>query len=184
MAEIIIMTHGMTRAEQRGIFPGNESLDSDVLLPEKFSIQKSMNIVCANLTSSIRTVELLGLDFKIDFSIPVIDYGHWHAKALKELANEEEDELEQWLSDPYSAPHGGTSFKTLYDKSAEWLEHTNYAEPTLIVADANFLRMVLLDVLKAPLSSLFKIDIAPLTSIKFVKRHNHSKISLFPSNIE
>lgn len=173
MAELIIMSHALTKAQQQGIFPGNDKLDSALIVPEGFSAPACALTLSANFKPAILTAQKLGLEATVDLNLPVPDYGSFQGRALKQLARDEAENLEKWLSAPYSSPHGGTSFKDLYDKTALWLEaFANFSQSTLVIADTSFFRMVLLVVLQAPINSFAHLDIAPLTTLKLNRRHN------------
>lgn len=173
MAELIIMSHALTKAQQQGIFPGNDELDSALVVPEGFSAPALTLTLSANFKPAILTAQKLGLEAKIDSTLPVPDFGSWHGVALKQLAKEEAENLGKWLSDPAFAGHGGTSFKDLYDKTAQWLEaFAGFSQSTLVIADTSFMRMVVLVVLKAPASSFVTLDIAPLSTLKLTNWHN------------
>lgn len=172
MAGLILMSHALTRAQQQGIFPGKDKLDSALIVPDSVTVPACAVTFTANFEPAILTARKLGLDATIDAAIPVSDYGRWQGLSLKQLAKEEGEYLQQWLSDPCSAPHGGTSFEELYEKTNKWLEaYLDLSRSTLVIAEAVFLRMVVLIVLKAPVSSLPNIDIEPLTMLKLNNRH-------------
>lgn len=173
MAELIIMSHALTKAQQQGIFPGNDELDSALVVPEGFSAPASALTLTANFRPAILTARKLGLDAKIDSTLPVPDFGRWHGVALKQLAKDEAENFAKWLSDPAFLGHAGTAFNEVYDKTALWLEaFSGFSQSTLVIADTSFMRMVVLVVLKAPASSFVTLDIAPLSTLKLTHRHN------------
>lgn len=172
MAELIIMSHALTKAQQQGVFPGNDALDSALIVPDSFKVPACALTLSANFKPAILTAQKLGLEAKVDLNLPVPDYGSFRGRALKQLAEEEAENLEKWLNDPYSSPHGGTSFKELYDKTALWLEDfAGFSQSTLVIADTNFMRMVVLVVLQASINSFANLDIAPLSTLKLTHRH-------------
>lgn len=174
MAELIIMSHALTKAQKQGIFPGNDELDSALIVPDHFKAAACAITLSANFKPAILTAQKLGLEAKVDFNLPVFDYGSFRGRALKQLAKDEAENLQKWLNDPYSSPHGGTSFQDIYDKTALWLEDfSGFSQSTLVITDPNFLRMVMLVVLQAPISSFANLDIAPLSTLTLSRRHKN-----------
>lgn len=106
---------------------------------------------------------------EIDEQLRDLDCGRFAGKKFDEV---EEADLVRWLTDPYSAPHGGESVAELCDRAATWLEKCS-RHPGRIVAVTHpaVVRAVIVTALKAPLETFWRIDVRPLSQTRFRYRN-------------
>jgi broad specificity phosphatase PhoE len=92
-----------------------------------------------------------------------VDYGRWNGLAVADVAP---DDLQRWMSDPSTAPHGGESFEHVRERAAAWLDSLHgTGGRRLAVTHGIVLKIVLAHVLGAPLTSIWRIDVEPLGSL-------------------
>jgi broad specificity phosphatase PhoE len=92
-----------------------------------------------------------------------VDYGRWNGRTVAEVAEESSQDLQCWMSDPSSAPHGGETLQAVQDRAVAWLSQLP-AEGghMLAVTHAIVLKLLFLHVVCAPLTSIWRIDVEPL----------------------
>jgi broad specificity phosphatase PhoE len=94
------------------------------------------------------------------------DFGTWAGRTLSEVATEDPGALESWLSDPQARPHGGESLVMLVARvsavldSERWPVGLTAAVVTPLVA-----RALAVSAVGAPVSVMFRIEVAPLGRI-------------------
>src|SRR6185437_2451094 len=66
-----------------------------------------------------QTAQLLGLDARVEPLLADLDCARWQGQTLESLPAES---LQDWLTDPAAAPHGGESIVDLIARVAGWLE--------------------------------------------------------------
>ncbi|MFK0382313.1 histidine phosphatase family protein [Agrobacterium sp. NPDC090273] len=95
-----------------------------------------------------------------------VDYGCWNELNLSDVATRWPEALQRWIEDPESAPHGGETLSVGQKRAREWVsgELANGGH-TLAVTHSMIFRLIFLDVVDAPLSSLWKISAAPLATM-------------------
>lgn len=107
----------------------------------------------------------LAAEVQVDEGLRDCDFGRWAGVSLKELQAREPEALADWLANPAAAPHGGESVEQLYQRAAEWLGQLREPGTWVAVTHPFMLRVVMLLVLDAPLSSFHRIDVAPLAEL-------------------
>jgi len=94
------------------------------------------------------------------------DYGRWSGRTIDDIAAEAPHALESWMSDPTAAPHGGESAEAVLARAAAFLDGLHgEGGPLLAVTHGLILKVLLLHVLGAPLTSLRRVDVAPLGTL-------------------
>ncbi|MEJ0012983.1 MAG: histidine phosphatase family protein [Bauldia sp.] len=167
MIRLTFVCTASTAATRRAAFPLDEPLD-------KFGAAeaRALSLIPAfrtppqhALTSPAlrarQTAELLRVDATPDAALRDLDYGRWSGKTMAEIGAAEQDAVAAWLSDPSAAPHGGESIAALFDRVRGFLGGLGDGT-TVAVTHVPVIRAAVAIVLDAPLSSFWKIDIAPL----------------------
>ncbi|QKW05588.1 histidine phosphatase family protein [Streptomyces sp. NA04227] len=95
------------------------------------------------------------------------DMGRWRGHTLAEIAAYEAPEVDRWLADPRSAPHGGESMFGFISRIGHWLDTRPTAGEgrVLAVAEASAVRAALVYALGAPPSTYWNIDVRPLSTV-------------------
>ncbi|MEW9612304.1 histidine phosphatase family protein [Shinella sp. S4-D37] len=94
------------------------------------------------------------------------DYGQWTGRTVADVAERSPEDLQRWMADPSSAPHGGETAEAVRARAADWLDglHAKGGH-TLAVTHAIVLKLLFLHVVGAPLTSLRRIDVEPLAML-------------------
>ncbi|MER6563095.1 histidine phosphatase family protein, partial [Streptomyces sp. NPDC001027] len=82
-----------------------------------------------------------------------------------EVGAAEPEAVARWLGDPESAPHGGESVRDLCARVAGWLETAADGEGrVLAVVEPEVVRAAAVQVLGAPATAFWRLDVPPLTA--------------------
>ena len=180
MTRLTLLCRGATTANRKGIFGLDEALapDEAQAAATVFArLRPSDRLVCAPEESARSTAAAHSAGCTVDGGLADVDYGAWRGRTLTEVAQTEPDALRQWLSDPAVAPHGGESIAALHERTARWLQGRNGTGGHMVaVTHAAVIRVLVAEVLEAPLGSFWKIDPAPLTITEL--RHDGRRWSL------
>lgn len=163
----------VSRNLRAGYFPSDEILadaeiaDMQRLVWEGGNERPSL-VLCSHARAAKQTAEALG--FHDSVKVPALndlDYGAWKGRSLKEL---DAADLAAWLQDVKCEVHGGESFFDARQRIAEWWRLQNF--PTghcLIFTHANVIKLLVLELLKAPTDAVFHMDIAPLSQTQLTR---------------
>ena len=100
-----------------------------------------------------------------------LDMGSWRGRTLTEVAADGEAGLGVWMADPEAAPHGGESVAQLCRRADSWLEALPpNAGRVLAVVEQAVARAAAVRALDAPLSSFWRVDVPPLSSVQLTGR--------------
>ena len=95
-----------------------------------------------------------------------VAYGEWSNRTVADVAEQAPQDFQSWMVAPSSAPHGGESFEAAQIRAAAWLESLHpKGGSTLAVTHALVLKLLLLHVMGAPLTSVWRIDVEPLGTL-------------------
>jgi broad specificity phosphatase PhoE len=159
---LLLVCTGSTEAHRRAAFPGDEPLDERGMEDaRKVSLSPPERALVSPALRTRQTAELLHLHATVEPSLRDIDYGSWTGKTLKEL---DPDVLSAWLADPASAPHGGESIASLFDRTRGFMSGIDEGT-TVAVTHASVIRAAVAIALDAPMASFWKIDVGPLARV-------------------
>lgn len=163
---LTILCRAATQANQQSRFSSAEGL-----LPKEQARLKA-------LASDLRPLDMVlhaperaafetaaALSARVTLCSPLRDvaYGAWENRTVADIAHHWPQDLERWSADPESAPHGGESFAAAQARAADWLESYHaVGGNTLAVSHAIIVKLLFLHVVGAPLTSIWRIDVAPL----------------------
>ena len=171
---LTLIAHGATAATRAARFPRDEPLE-DRAVPRvralAHHLPRTDRAVASPALRARQTVEFLGLAAEIDDDLRDCDHGRWAGLRLDAVAAAEPDAVAAWLSDPEAAPHGGESIAALILRNARWLDRqVAGAAPARLVAvtHAAIVRAAIVNVLAAPASAFWRIDVAPLSCTEIV----------------
>ncbi|PKA41591.1 histidine phosphatase family protein [Rhizobium sullae] len=172
--------HDLTSAGRSGRFPLDEPLEENAVAKTRAiagQLQRADRVLTSPALRTRQTAEALSLSSLPDSLLADCDYGRWRGVAIADLQTQEPDNLLAWMSDPESAPHGGESIRKLAERPAEWMEmQATLGGHVVAVSHAALIRTAILNVLRAPLSSFWLVDIEPLSVIRMT--HNGSRWAL------
>lgn len=155
---------GSTDANRRGAFPRDEPLE-----PAAFAQAQRLagKLQHADRTwrgpglSAARTADALGLNGTAMDVLRDQDFGNWAGCRLAEL---DPADLAAWVSDPATAPHGGESLDDLRRRVSGFLEESlGLSGHTLAITHASVIRAAVCEVLGAPASAFWRVDVEPLS---------------------
>lgn len=166
--KLTLVSHSSTSATNAAAFASDEPLDprgaqwaADAVgrLPHATRVLSSPAVSCR------QTAQALGLTAAVvEPALVDWDLGRWRGCTLDEVAADEPEAVEAWLTDATAAPHGGETLVELSLRVDRWLESASGDEDTVAVTHPAVIRAVVLAVLDAPLRAFWRIDIAPLTA--------------------
>jgi broad specificity phosphatase PhoE len=167
---LTLICHAVTPLQKQGRFPDDESVAMDwqgaaLSLAERY--KKSPRLVCGPEARTRQTAGLFGAHAVIEDALRDADFGAWKGQAIGDI---ESAQLDAWLTDSTSAPHGGESVQQICGRVAQWLKSLE-TEPGHVVAVTHpfVIRAALLNVLQLPMKMFYRIDVEPLaiTELRF-----------------
>jgi broad specificity phosphatase PhoE len=148
-------------------FPtGDESVEADgrAALAARFS-EVQGKVIASHALAARETASWIARSYDIDHSFDDLNYGAWRGRSLKEISEQKPEEIAAWLSDPHARPHGGESIAMLAERVAKGIARLPREHALIIVTHAIVVKVAVAHVQGKPLSDIFAMDIAPLSSI-------------------
>jgi broad specificity phosphatase PhoE len=161
-----LISHAATQAQRRAAFPLDEPLEQQEISKINalgWIAPKAQRVLFAPEQRTQQTARALGLSATEAPELQDCDYGVWRGRELSELQTQDPEGIAAWLTDPAATPHQGESIANLIDRVARWLDHLKEDGHTIAVTHPAVIRGAIIHVLNAPLSSFWRVDIAPLT---------------------
>jgi broad specificity phosphatase PhoE len=184
-----MISHAATPAMRAGRFPARDARDSrdsdgapdalasrDVEAARAFGEQRltphrAWRVVASPARCARETAIAMGFEPHDEPALADLDYGSWHGRTLKDVADEDADAFAAWASSPSQAPHGGESFRDLVERVAEWLDSAA-GETLIAVTHAIVVRAALVRVLEMPLGAFRRLEVAPLSLVDLRRSSN------------
>lgn len=167
---LTIICHAATGAIRDAAFPRDEPLDRQGRARASAlagSIRRADHAWTSPALRAVETAAALQIEAIVAPSLRDIDYGTWSGRTLAEVAASDPAAVASWLADMAAAPHGGESLAQLFARTTLWLETASRLEGRAIaVTHATFARAAILHALDAPLSSFWRVDVAPLAQVR------------------
>ena len=155
----------------KGRFPSDEAPELrafDLVGPLAASLRRADRVWTSPALAARQTADALGLDAAVEPLLAEQDFGRWAGKGFEEVQAEDPEGMAAWLSDPDAAPHGGESLAAVALRGAALMERlAGEGGHTIALTHAVPIRAAIVHVLGAPLSSVWKIDIEPLSLTEF-----------------
>ena len=170
-ARLTMIASGATQATRKGRFPKDEAPE-----PSAFdragaiasSLRRADRVWTSPALVARRTAEALGLDATVEPLLAEQNFGRWAGESLEDVQTEDPEGMAAWLADPDAAPHGGESLAAVARRGAALMERlAGEGGHTIALTHAVPIRAAIVHVLGAPLSSVWKIDIEPLSLTEF-----------------
>jgi broad specificity phosphatase PhoE len=163
VVRLTLVSHAMTDAMAAGRFPADEPLnDTGCRRAEAVAgppAAAETRQFAGPERRARQTAQLLGLNARTDPRLADLDCGRWRGQPLDSVSS---TDLQLWLSEPASAPHGGESIVDLIDRVSGWLDSlTDNALRTMAVTHPAVIRAAILIALSAPPTSFWRVDVAP-----------------------
>ncbi|MGI5351199.1 histidine phosphatase family protein [Streptomyces sp. CA-250714] len=108
------------------------------------------------------------------------DMGRWRGATLAAVTAREPGAVQQWLTDPCSAPHGGESLLAFIRRIGGWLDSrpVDAGEWAVAVTEPSVLRAALCYALKAPPHAYWNIEAHPLATVTLTGRAGDWRLAL------
>lgn len=162
---LVLVRHAPTPATRRHAFPQDEPLDERgrELATGLAGRLAGDRVVASPALRCRETVAAAGLTAQeVDPRWAELDFGDWAGRTLDEVAERDPSALDAWLRDPTTAPPGGESLTTLRDRiSTAMADAATTSGTTVVVTSGGPIKVAVLTLLGAPLSSLWNLDVAP-----------------------
>ncbi|HEX4569378.1 MAG TPA: histidine phosphatase family protein [Dongiaceae bacterium] len=174
------LAHGATSATRRVSFPEDESLEEkarEAAARLRDSIPRADRVLIAPERRTRETAGTLGLSGTSDPLLRDCDHGRWAGRTLAELQAQEPRALAAWLEDPDTAPHGGESVADVIRRIARWSDSLERGEGRILaITHPTILRAALIHAMGAPVSSFWRVDVAPLSRLTLSRQGAHWRV--------
>lgn len=164
-----LLTHAMTATLRDAGFPDDEPIEARTSIELASRAHKPSRSDLCRAAPELRTrqtAECLGFAPVIDPLLCECDYGRWRGRTFTDIQRTEEAALTSWISNPAEAPHGGESLEEVSVRCRAWLaQQAEGSGRWHVVTHASIVRLVMMQVLDAPLSAFQTIDAKPLAGI-------------------
>jgi probable phosphoglycerate mutase len=125
----------------------------------------------------------LGLDVSEHDGVRECAFGEWEGLTFAEVRERWPDDLARWLADPTVAPPGGESFDAVRRRvqvARDKLLARHAGRTVLVVTHVTPTKMLVRDVLDAPLSAIYRMELSPasVTEIHWYAR-GHASLRRF-----
>ncbi|MEV4705111.1 histidine phosphatase family protein [Actinoplanes sp. NPDC049316] len=135
--------------------------------------------VCAPSRAARETAQALGHSAAVEQQLADPDTGRWDGLTLDEAAAADPAGLQEWLTDPRAAPHGGESLAQVRERVGEWLDQV--ARQRLVaVAHPIVVRAALVHALTLPDEAVWSLEVAPLSLTRLTYRSGRWRLH-FPA---
>jgi broad specificity phosphatase PhoE len=168
---LTLVCQGATRATHLAAFPADEPLEHDqasrLESRAALSVRRTTVVYASPAASARETAAALNLDAQFVPELGECDFGRWRGLRLQEVNAKEPAALETWFKDLSAAPHGGESLRSVGDRAHRWLKSLlGHSGHVIAVTNSIVIRQLILNVLEAPASSFWRIDILPLSCVE------------------
>ncbi len=162
---LTLICHAVTPLQKHGRFCDDEAVTMDgqgAPLSLAVRYKKSRRLLCGPEARTRQTAGLFGADALIEPALRDADLGRWKGQDIARL---DADELDAWLTDSRSAPHGGESLEQLCTRVSQWMQ-TLEGQPGHVVAVTHplVIRAAMLYVMRFPFAMFYRIDVEPLSA--------------------
>lgn len=173
MGRLLLVRHGPTACTRRAAFPTEEPLDEGGRRDSQLlrDVLKGCDAMfCSPAVRAYQTAAAACLDAECDRDLAECDFGSWSGLTLDQVNERDPEGLRSWFVRPDAAPHGGESQTEMAERVRAFLARAGHGT-TVAVTHGGVIKTALLELLGAPFSSFWRIDIAPL-SVTELRRHD------------
>lgn len=167
LSRLTMIASGATPSMRKGRFPQNEPLEPQALARAAGlagSLRRADRVWASPALAARQTAEALGLQATVEPLLAEQDFARWAGRSFEAVQAEDPAGMAAWFADPDAAPHGGESLADVARRGAALIERmAGEGGHTIAVTHAVLIRAVIVHVLGAPLPSVWKIDIEPLS---------------------
>ncbi|MEZ2329639.1 histidine phosphatase family protein [Mesorhizobium sp. RCC_202] len=167
VARLTMIASGATPGMRKGRFPNDEALEPQAVERARTmaaSLRRADRVWTSPALAARQTAQALGLQAGVEPLLAEQDFARWAGRSFEEVQAENPDGMAAWFADPDAAPHGGETLSAVAQRGAALVERlAGEGGHTIAVTHAVVIRAAIVHVLGAPSSSVWKIDIEPLS---------------------
>jgi broad specificity phosphatase PhoE len=113
---------------------------------------------------ALETAAALGLIAICSDDLDDANAGTWRGRTIAEIERSEPNALAAWMQDPGVPPPGGESTLDVMARAQRWMsEGAEEGVSILAITHSIVIRAAVVHALAAPLSSIWRVDVAPLS---------------------
>jgi broad specificity phosphatase PhoE len=183
MGGLRLVASAPTPALRRAQFGGDNHLDEggrNAAVALHGVVPDGDDWVCAPSNAAIETARIAGHEPEVVAALADPDYGSWTGAVLDEITTAEPQALQQWLTDPDAAPHGGESLSEVARRVGAWLD-AQAGRRLVAVAHPSVVRSALAYALGLPAGAVWQLDVAPLSVTRLTHRAGRWHLYLPPT---
>jgi broad specificity phosphatase PhoE len=165
MRRLLLVRHASTAAVRAAAFGADEDLDAaGVDAAARLAARLPRGEV---LVSPARRAAQTAAGLPVSAVEPALaecDFGAWAGRPLSEVAAEDPVAVQDWMTDPHAAPHGGESLTALLARVRGWLDGQARLDGTAIaITHGGVVKAAVVAALDAPPSAFWRVDVSPVS---------------------
>ncbi|QSB12767.1 histidine phosphatase family protein [Natronosporangium hydrolyticum] len=165
-ARLLLVRHAPTAATRAHAFPGDEPLDP-AGRSEAAALRGRLpagRAISSPAQRCQQTAALAGFaDVELDPRWSELNFGGWAGLRLADAAERDPEQVSAWLDDPAHPPPGGEGVEELLARVRAALAELSEPGTTVVFTSGGPIKAAVLAVLAAPVSSLWRVEVAPCT---------------------
>jgi broad specificity phosphatase PhoE len=172
---LLLVRHAPTAATRAGTFPADEPLDEQAVVDagaKRSLIGRFDRVLCSPSLRTRQTAEALALSPTIDRGLAECDFGAWAGLSIDDVRARYAGQIDSWLVDPTSAPHGGETLSDVAARVQRFLERASHLEgKTVAVTHGGVIRVAIVLARAQPLEMIWRVNVEPLsaTELRFAR---------------
>ena len=136
MRRLLLIRHASTPGLRRACFAPEDSLDAhgrEAAAALRGEIPPNAHCLVAPCPGALQTASLAGCTAPVvEPALADADYGRWTGRSLDDVRQDEPEGVEEWLTDPDAAPHGGESMRALLARVGDWLDQESARDGVVV----------------------------------------------------
>lgn len=184
-ARILMVRHGPTATTRAHAFPDDEELDgTGMLVAARLAGRLDADHAVTSPRLRCRaTARLAGFpDAKVDERFCEMDFGAWTGSVYMDVFEQQPEQMQAWLDDPASAPHGGETLTDLTTRVLEGLRDLPDDATSVVFCHGGPIGVSIFHALGAPLKSFWRLRVDP-ASITELRRDEKDTYTVMRVNV-
>ena len=174
-ARLLLIRHASTAATRAGMFPADEPLDDEAIREvstARATFGRYDQALCSPSVRTRQTADALGLIPKIEADLAECDFGTWAGLSIEDVKARYAGQIDAWLADPSSAPHGGERLTDVAARVNRFLQRASSLKGTTVaVTHGGVIRVAIVLARAQPLEMVWRVNVEPLsiTELRFAR---------------